>query len=111
MFSPNVLEMFEHLVDNGIDVSLHKREDGIYYADLHSLAKSHLHVFEQNDKVVFDMRYGRQVEVSSEEDAEALLYQAAYCFAYLCICGRSFGNHAWNKLCRELDITVCYGDL
>lgn len=111
MFSPNVLEMFKVLVDHNIEVSLHKREDGVYYADLHSLAKSHLHVFEQNGKVVFDMRYGRQEEVSSEEDAEALLYQAACCFAYHCICGRSFGSRAWDKLCEEMDITVSYGDL
>lgn len=111
MFSPNVLEMFEYLVDNGIEVSLHKYSNGIYYADLHSQAKSHLHVFEQNGKVVFDMRYGIQEEVSVEEDAEALVYQAACCFAYDCICGRSFGSQAWDRLCKEMDITVSYGDM
>lgn len=111
MFSPNVLEMFKILVDHNIEVSLHKREDGVYYADLHTKAKSHLHVSEQDGKAVFDMRYGKQESVDITEDVESILYHAAACYAYNCICGRSFGSRAWDKLCEELYITVCYGDL
>lgn len=111
MFSPNVLEMFKVLVDHNIEVSLHKREDGVYYADLHTQAKSHLHVSEQDGKVVFDMRYGKKEEISVEENTDALVYHAACCFAYDCICNRSFGNRAWDRLCKELGISVSYGNL
>ena len=111
MFSPNVLKMIELLIDNGIEVSLHKRADGVYYADLHTRAKSHLHVSEQQGKVVFDMRYGKQEILPPDEDPEALVYHAAACFAYQCICGRSFGGEAWDKLCTELGITVEYGNM
>lgn len=111
MFSQNVLEMLEILIDNGIEVSLHKREDGVYFADLHTRAKSHLHLSEQNGEVIFDMRYEKREALSSEEEPQALVYHAAACYAYQCICGRNFGGEAWDKLCTDLDITVSYGDL
>ena len=49
--------------------------------------------------------------ISLEEDVEALLWQAASCYAYRCICGRSFGSFAWDAICAELDITVGYGSM
>ncbi len=111
MFSANVFGMFAHLVAYGIEVSLHQRPDGVFLADLHTQAKSHLHLSEKDGKVVFDMRYGKQREISADEEPVALAYEAAACYAYECICGRGFGSDAWDQLCEELDITVCYGHL
>lgn len=111
MFSPSVLEMFKELIDHDIEVSLHKREDGVYYADLHTQAKSHLHVSEQAGKVVFDMRYGEQEVLDVTDGAEAILYHAAACYAYHCICGRNYGSRQWDRVCKDFGITVSYGNL
>ncbi len=111
MFSANVLEMFKYLVNNDIEVSFHKRDDGVVYADLHSHAKSHLHVYEKDGKVVFTMRYGMEEIINSNESVNALIYQAASCYAYRCICGRGFGSNAWDAVCEQQDITVSYGSM
>lgn len=112
MFSENVLGMFKNLVDWGIEVSLHmKGAEPVYYADLHTHAKSHLHVYEKDGKIIFDMRYGRTEEVDVDESVEALTYHAAACYAYNCICGRSYGSPAWDALCTEMGVTVEYGQL
>lgn len=111
MFSPNVLEMFKTLIDHGIEISLFKKTDNTYYADLNTRAKSHLHVCEKDGVVVFEMRYEKESKISADEDPLALVYQAASCYAYECICGRDFGSKEWDALCEELDITVCYGKM
>lgn len=111
MFSPNVLEMLKGLIDCGIEVSLHKNAEGVYYADLHTRAKSHLHVHETENEVVFSMRYGKNEIVDKDNDADALTYHAASCYAYGCICGRSFGSADWDAICKSYSITVEYGHL
>lgn len=111
MFSKNVLEMFKTLVDHGIEVSLHKTSEDVYYADLHTQAKSYLHVFEKDGNVVFDMRYDKESSISADADVADIVNEAASCYAYECICGRDFGSPAWDALCEELDITVCYGSM
>lgn len=109
MFSPNVMKMITILVDNGIEVSLHRNQEGQHYADLHSGAKSHLHLSEQDGEVVFSMRYDVCETISADESVEALAYLAASCLAYRCICGRDFVGKAWADFCPKVGVTVILG--
>ena len=112
MFSPKTVELLFLLAQKDVDVTLIRNSTtGEVYADLHSQAKSHLHLYERDGELVFHMRYEMMESISLEEDVEALLWQAASCCAYRCICGRSFGSFAWDAICAELDITVGYGSM
>lgn len=86
-------QMVVDLVNGGVDVTICKSlEYGVYF-DLNLKAKSHMHLFKQDDKWFVAMRYDEVYEV---EDIDDLRH-----YARLGMHGRDFINYQWAEFLLE----------
>jgi hypothetical protein len=98
------MELVNEVVQAGVDVTLSfNKEVGKVYADLNFQAKSHGHLYEQDDgSLVVKMRYDM---VESVEDFRDLMYTFKRALH-----GREFGSSQWFYLCEHygvLEKVVC----
>jgi hypothetical protein len=83
------------LVDNGIEISIHKNSKiGLYY-NLHLEAKSHMWLYFKDGQWRVNMRYGDDFTVDNIHDLIEYAKQGMH--------GRDFIHDSWSKLIDLID--------
>lgn len=113
MFNQKIYDLVGKLVvDFGVEINLESDVENKLYFNLNTQAKSHMHLYIEEDKLVVKKRYNEEDSLTLDEtvSVEEIISWLAYNYT-TCIHGRSFGSEAWDKLCAKYDITVKYGCL
>lgn len=93
-------DILVELVKKGLDVSLNFNQvEDIFYIDLNTQAKSHLHLY-QDGKLVG--RYGSS-SIDLNQNIESIIIDLCYEFNNA-LCRRTYGNSDWFRLCEENNI-------
>lgn len=91
----NTPSFLMELLDNGIEISIHKNSEiGLYY-NLHLEAKSHMWLYLKDSQWRVNMRYGDDFAVDNIYDLIEYAKQGMH--------GRDFINHRWSKLIDLID--------
>lgn len=93
-------EMIDKLLDNGIQITLHKI-DGIIWYDLNTGMKSHLWIAKSpfvggDETAIYQGRYDRRGSIDTWRD---LMYTAK-----ACLHGNQYMYHAWSNLLQKEDV-------
>lgn len=98
----NILDLVYELVNHNIEVTICKNDElGIYY-DLNLRAKSHMWLYEKDERFYVHMRYGVIEEVGDVRD---LCFQAVRCMH-----GRTFIDPQWASLILLHGFTLGEGE-
>lgn len=111
MFSNTVLDSLGILLNAGIEVSMHyDREKKLWYADLNTGAKSHMHLYDDGKIITLEKRYNEKDQLNYEFDNSMEDILNFYCYNFVsCIKGRSFANENSVAFAKERGYTAVFG--
>ena len=98
-----IQDIMKILAKNKVSTSIHYDEErDMCYVNLETMAKSHLHLYE-NGMLYGRYQYEKQVDLSQNE--EELIIELCHEFNDA-LHGRGFCQEAWADLCRERGIDL-----